>query len=59
VTADQAAAARAIVIVADHYGLTAGQVKKLEVVLLRVMIRHVARARPCDHPGGTLPLGGA
>lgn len=46
--------ALAIITVGTHYGLTIDQVKNLEVVLFRVMLRHVARARPCDHPGGTL-----
>lgn len=47
-------AARAVLAVALHYGLSARQVKNLEVVLFRVMLRHIQRDRPCDHPGGIL-----
>jgi len=47
----------AVIAVAEHYGLTVLQVQDLEMVLFRVMLRHVARARPCDHPGGTITRG--
>ncbi len=41
-------------IVAAHYGLPRRQIRNLEVVVFKVMLRHIGRGRPCDHPGGIL-----
>lgn len=43
--------ARAVVLVADHYRLTGQQVRELPYHWFKTMLRHIASARPCDHPG--------